>query len=346
MSEPRYPDIEGKALAAQVADLKNYIIGLQRYIRQEGDTIDRRNFSRSFLDEFMGYVDADGVAKIISDVDFSGMTNFTGALTKFFGDVDFGEEGDFKGALVRFMNTTEFKNNAFFEDFVTFIDLKTKGATVINGDNIATGTIDAELVRASKIYDGYTLSASFKDESIVFRKDGRGVGSISSGPDGSLYITAEDDVQFFSKAGDLNIVSRLNGVNIQGNPVTINGGAIVDVPVSVGGENGWWCRKWHSGRLECFGKFSFPVDFSQPSGQLYTQSSSTELPAYPDNMNFHSPPVVSMLTDDDAGAWVVTTAPGTNKRPPKVKFMRTVNNTGSGSVTVDIYAVGSTNGTP
>ena len=60
-NEPRYPDLNEKSLGEQVAELKDYIVNLHRYIRYADNNIAERNLTRTLEDKINSYVDADGV---------------------------------------------------------------------------------------------------------------------------------------------------------------------------------------------------------------------------------------------------------------------------------------------
>lgn len=103
--------------------------------------------------------------------------------------------------------------------------------------------------------------------------------------------------------------------------------------------NTWYYRKWRSGKQECWGRFTLTgVAFETASGALYTQASALSVANYPSN--FSSIPSVHIMCDGTTGAWATTVSAGTQAKPPTFKLMRTVQNTSSQTVYVDIYAIG------
>ena len=130
-NEPRYPDLNEKSLGEQVAELKDYIVNLHRYIRYADNNIAERNLTRTLEDKINSYVDADGVIHILDELGF---------------DSEVG-----------------------FYNYVTFHNLQTEGETIINGDNITTGTILADYIDVDGIIAAKSIvvTDNLKDGSTV-----------------------------------------------------------------------------------------------------------------------------------------------------------------------------------
>lgn len=130
-NEPRYPDLNEKSLGEQVAELKDYIVNLHRYIRYADNNIAERNLTRTLEDKIHSYVDADGVVHILDELGF---------------DSEVG-----------------------FYNYVTFHNLQTEGETNINGDNITTGTILADYIDVDGIIaaNGIVVTDNLKDGSTI-----------------------------------------------------------------------------------------------------------------------------------------------------------------------------------
>ena len=153
-----------------------------------------------------------------------------------------------------------------------------------------------------------------------------------------------DIVQFGIYQHSMSIVGStvsLAGVDAFPN-VYIDGDPIHDFVImkNTGTENNtWYYRKWRSGKQECWGRFTLTgVAFGTASGALYTQASALSVANYPSN--FKSIPSVHIMCDGTTGAWATTVSAGTQAAPPTFKLMRTVQNTSSQTVYVDIYAIG------
>lgn len=151
-NEPRYPDLNEKSLGEQVAELKDYIVNLHRYIRYADNNIAERNLTRTLEDKINSYVDADGVIHILDELGFDSEVGFYNYVT--FHNLQ--TEGE---TIINGDNITTGTILADYIDVDGIIAAKSivvtdnlkDGSTIISGSNILTGTIDADYIRAGKI---------------------------------------------------------------------------------------------------------------------------------------------------------------------------------------------------
>lgn len=182
-NEPRYPDLNEKSLGEQVAELKDYIVNLHRYIRYADNNIAERNLTRTLEDKIHSYVDEDGVLNIIDTIDFNSHVDFS--------------------------------------NYVTFTNL-TDGQTTISGDNITTGTIDASRVTvtnidADEINTGH-VTANYLDLKNLTIKDSQNNNTLTIDSDGNFWTSGavENSIDYvdataFSKPTKANLINAANG---------------------------------------------------------------------------------------------------------------------------------------
>lgn len=106
-----------------------------------------------------------------------------------------------------------------FTGFVTFTDLAESGSTTINGDNIKTGTINAELIDTTDLRLTALYAKTDKSYLLAISTDGYNSLNIGGGNDGTRYFTQTNIycslVRFFSSFGEseaMRVTSYPNAV--------------------------------------------------------------------------------------------------------------------------------------
>ena len=188
-NEPRYPDLNEKSLAEQVAELKDYIVNLHRYIRYADNNIAERNLTRTLEDKINSYVDADGVVHILDELGF---------------DSEVG-----------------------FYNYVTFHNLQTEGETIINGDNITTGTVLADYIDVDGLISANNIivSSDLTDGSTIISGDNILTGTIDAD-----YLNVNDIIS----TGNIIVTSNLTDGTTQISGDNITTGTIDAARLNVG----------------------------------------------------------------------------------------------------------------
>ena len=210
---PRYPDTDGKSLDNQVKELKDYIINLHRYIRYAINNIDARNMTLSTAASVRKVGDIDNsISEIRQDID-----NISLSVTTKNGKVSLALNGAGGGS-----------GTIDLTGMVTFNNLAVSdGKTVINADNIKTGTITgAAFWSENKNAAGSVTGAVGMDGGGIWFFDG-GNFDVDAAlarlrvEDGVLNLTSGE------KASNLMIDFGGN-VSIYGSSITLNNKLTVD----------------------------------------------------------------------------------------------------------------------
>lgn len=225
---PRYPDTDGKSLDNQVKELKDYIINLHRYIRYAINNIDARNMTLSTAASVRKVGDIDNsISEIRQDID-----NISLSVTTKNGKVSLSLNGAGGGA-----------GTIDLTGMVTFNNLAVSdGKTVINADNIKTGTITgAAFWSENKNAAGSVTGAVGMDGGGIWFFDGGnfdvdaalarlrvedGVLNLTSGEKASnLMIDFGGNVSIYGSSITLNnkLTVHANGVVSTGGALTVGG---------------------------------------------------------------------------------------------------------------------------
>ena len=134
----------------QRRQILEYLYQLTEQLRFTLSNLDEENFSDSVSDNIQGaYTAASSASKEVKDMsgNVSRIKQFADTLTLAV------ENGDTSSSIALMANGVQIASEEIIlKGAVTFTDLSTAGRTTINGSNITTGTIDADLIDVDNLY--------------------------------------------------------------------------------------------------------------------------------------------------------------------------------------------------
>lgn len=134
----------------QRRQILEYLYQLTEQLRFTLSNLDEENFSDSVSDNIQGaYTAASSASKEVKDMsgNVSRIKQFADTLTLAV------ENGDTSSSIALMANGVQIASEEIIlRGAVTFTDLETEGRTTINGSNITTGTIDADLIDVDNLY--------------------------------------------------------------------------------------------------------------------------------------------------------------------------------------------------
>jgi len=141
----------------------------------------------------------------------------------------------------------------------------------------------------------------------------------------------------FTDGSWLNVAdSRISMYSADGG-LTINGKTMADFVIEQGTSSSWNYRKWKSGKKECWRTVTQSITKAGGSGPYYGDGSTVSFPS----SFFSSAPMVQMSNSGSADGWLGTTSAATSSATGQPRLYRLASWTGSKSVTLSIYAIGS-----
>lgn len=141
----------------QRRQILEYLYQLTEQLRFTLSNLDEENFSDTVTDNIQGaYTAASSASKEVKDMggNVSRLKQFADTLTL---EVS---NGSTSSTIALMANNAQISSQEIIiKGFVTFADLSGAGRTTINGSNIKTGTIDADLIDVDNLYVKYLEGA-------------------------------------------------------------------------------------------------------------------------------------------------------------------------------------------
>lgn len=172
----------------------------------------------------------------------------------------------------------------------------------INLDPAVIYTVELNIVDDANIIKAMEFSIPSEYVDFEFREGGKGIGLGKHATEVNLLDC------------DWNAKFRKN--------LIIGDDAVTDFVLAEGTDGIWYYRKWHSGKVECWGRSSVSVNISEPWGAIYY--GSVDSYAYPSGL-FTSAPMCQVTAEFGStlqAAWLCIAGASTIENAPAVWFCR------------------------